>query len=60
MIFTKEEFKKRWDGDADGGGISNDDCVDCAFAWGLLKRPRTMPIEIVIDKVLEAAGCGSD
>jgi hypothetical protein len=53
---TEEEFKKRWESDADGGGITNDDCADCAKAWGLYTTPYIHPMDEVIRKVLRAAG----
>lgn len=53
---TKEEFKARWDSDDNGGGITNDDCADCAKAWGLFATPRIHPMEKVIAAVCKAAG----
>lgn len=35
MIYTKEEFKKLWEADDEGSGITYDDIADCAKAWGL-------------------------
>jgi hypothetical protein len=52
---TKAEFKKRWESDADGGGITFDDIADCAIAWGVTAHPRTKPIDDVRYKVLKAA-----
>lgn len=30
MIMTKEQFKKRWESDDRGGGITFNDVADCA------------------------------
>lgn len=57
MIMTKEEFKKRWESDERGGGITNEDCADCAKAWGLFSKPRIHPIDSVVYAVAKAAGC---
>jgi len=54
---TKEEFKKRWDSDESGGGITYDDIAECAIAWGICSKPRIHPIDLVRDKVLAAANC---
>ena len=56
-IMTKEEFKRRWDSDERGGGITFDDIAECAKAWGLYSKPKTVKIEEVRDAVLQAAGC---
>ena len=53
---TKQEFKERWESNADGGGISLNDVADCAKAWGLAAKPRIMPVDSVLDLVLKAAG----
>jgi hypothetical protein len=55
-VMTKEEFKARWDGDDNGGGISYNDIADCAKAWGLFSRPKTCNIFNVRYQVLKAAG----
>jgi hypothetical protein len=55
-VMTKAEFKKRWESNRKGGGITNDDCADCAKAWGLYSTPRIHPMNEVIAKVLKAAG----
>lgn len=55
MAMTKEEFKKRWESDELGGGICFDDVADCAEAWGLYRRPRTLQIDRVLYSVLKAA-----
>ncbi len=54
-IMTPEEFKKRWESDEFGGGITCDDCADCYTAWGLGDRPRYQQIQSVIDTVLKFA-----
>jgi hypothetical protein len=53
----KEEFKKRWDSDENGGGLTMDDVADCAKEWGLYSRPRTAQIDTVLAAVLAAADC---
>ena len=55
MIFTKEEFKKLWESNADGDGITNDDIADCAKDWGLFNNPRTHHIYKVQLAVLKSA-----
>lgn len=52
---TKAEFKKRWDSNKNGGGITVDDIADCAKEWGLFSKPRINPMQRVIDAVLKAA-----
>ena len=54
---TKDEFRRRWDGDPDGGGITFDDIAECAEEWGLFSRPRCCRIDIVAREVTAAAGC---
>lgn len=54
---TKDEFKKRWESDDNGGGITFNDVADCAQAWGVCSHPKTKPMNDVLKKVLEAAGC---
>lgn len=56
MIMTKEEFRRRWNKDDNGDGITNDDCADCYVCWGLGAHPRTRPIAEVVDAVCKAAG----
>lgn len=56
MAMTKQEFKKRWEKDENGGGITFDDIADCAKAWGLFSIPRTSQIDKVLYAVLKAAG----
>jgi hypothetical protein len=55
-VMTKAEFKRRWDSDDNGGGITMDDVADCAEAWGLCRTPRIRPIDAVLDMVLVSAG----
>lgn len=52
---TKLQFKKRWESNSDGGGITFDDIVDCAQKWGIFARPRIQPIDLVRYRVLLAA-----
>ena len=53
---TKEEFKKRWESNANGGGITVNDCADCYVEWGLGTQPRCKPVKDVIAAVVKAAG----
>ena len=55
MAMTKQEFKARWEGDDDGGGINFDDIAECAKAWGLFRTPRIARIDAVRYQVLKAA-----
>lgn len=57
MVYTKEEFKRLWESDDNGGGITYDDIADCAKDWGLCSTPRLRPISDVVNMVLSAAGC---
>lgn len=54
---TKEEFKKCWESDDRGGGITFEDIADRAKEWGLFNRPRCCDINIVTYEVLKAAKC---
>lgn len=56
-MMTKEEFRRRWDGSPDGGGITFDDIAECAIEWGLFSRPRVYRMEVVANAVTLAAGC---
>ena len=56
MTMTREEFKQRWESNADGGGITFDDLGDCAKAWGLFTTPRIHSVDLVRYRVLVAAG----
>jgi len=53
---TKEEFKTRWEGDLDGGGITYNDIAECAIAWRITSTPKIQPMDEVTYKVLVAAG----
>lgn len=35
MTMTKQEFKVRWESDANGGGITFNDIANCAGSWGV-------------------------
>lgn len=52
---TKEEFKKRWESDDSGGGITFDDVAECYTAWGFGSTPRIKPLNEVTYAVLKAA-----
>jgi len=52
---TKEEFKKRWESNDNGGGITFDDIAECAKKWGISATPRTQQIGAIRYKVLKAA-----
>lgn len=54
---TKEDFKKRWDSDDEGGGITFEDIARVAVEWGLYRRPKTSNMMEVKEAVLRAAGC---
>lgn len=53
---TKEEFKRRWEKDDRGDGITFDDVAECAIAWGLFQTPRVHNISRVTNAVVKAAG----
>ena len=55
MKMTKEEFKRRWEKDEHGDGITFDDVADCAKEWGLCSKPRIHDIHEVLKAVLKAA-----
>ena len=57
MIYPKEVFKRLWDLDDEGGGITFDDVADCAKAWGLYSTPKIYSLGKVRDAVLKAAHC---
>ncbi len=52
----KAEFKRRWELNESGDGITFDDVADCAKKWGLFSRPRIHPPQRVLESVLKAAG----
>jgi len=53
---TREEFRIRWDSNAQGGGITYDEIAECAIAWGINSYPRTAPIELIKKLVVKASG----
>ena len=52
---TKEEFKKKWDSNENGGGITNNDVAQCCIDWGLCSSPYTYPINEIIRLVTSYA-----
>lgn len=55
MVYTKEDFKRLWEANEHGSGITFDDIAECARAWGISSSPRTRPIDEIRYKVLKAA-----
>lgn len=55
-VMTRQEFAERWSSDENGGGITWDDIAECAKAWGLCSKPKTMEMNKVRELVLQAAG----
>ena len=55
MVYTKEEFKRLWEANKYGSGITYDDIADCAKAWGISSDPRTRHIDEIAYSVLKAA-----
>lgn len=55
MTLTKPQFKRLWESDDEGGGLTFDDIADCAKEWGLYPSPRTARIEMVLYSVLDVA-----
>lgn len=55
MIYTKEDFKRLWEANSCGSGITYDDIAECAKAWGISSHPRTRPIDEITYRVLKAA-----
>jgi len=55
MKYTKEEFKRLWESDNNGGGLTFDDVADCAKDWGISQNPRIRPMLVVRYQVLKAA-----
>lgn len=55
MVYTKEEFKRLWEANSAGSGITFDDIAECAIAWGISSHPRTRPIDEITYRVLKAA-----
>jgi len=56
MTMTKKEFKRRWELNSEGDGLTFNDVADCAQEWGLYATPRIHPIDKVTKAVLRAAG----
>lgn len=54
-MMNRAEFKKRWESDDRGGGITFDDIAECAKAWGLYTTPKTCYLPRVTYHVLRAA-----
>ena len=57
MSYTKEQFKKLWDSNDNGGGITYEDIADCAKSWGLFSSPKTNNMNKVKEIVLKSANC---
>lgn len=55
MVYTKEDFKRLWEANSAGSGITYDDIADCAVAWGISYNPRLGPINEIKYRVLKAA-----
>lgn len=56
LAMTRKQFRKRWESDADGGGITYEDIARCAIAWCVSQSPKTLPPPLVRYRVLKAAG----
>lgn len=54
---TKEEFKKRWESDDNGGGITYEDIAKCAIEWGISNKPKTHDMFELTQQIVKAAGC---
>ncbi len=52
---TKEEFKRRWESDENGGGITYEDIATCYVLLGVGIHPKVKPIHTVCYQVLKAA-----
>lgn len=52
---TKEEFKKRWESNDSGGGITFEDIALCYTKWRLGSFPKTKPMFKIRYQVLKAA-----
>lgn len=55
---TRKEFKRRWEKDARGDGITYDEIAECAKEWGILTNPKTKNINEVTYLVLKEAKVG--
>jgi hypothetical protein len=55
MVYTKEQFKRLWESDAYGGGITFDDVADCAVEWRLYRKPKCCDIYKVLYDVCKHA-----
>ena len=55
MAITKKQFKKKWESNDEGGGITFEDIADCAKKWGLFNKPMIHDIYSVRYSVLKAA-----
>lgn len=49
------EFKKRWESDESGGGITFDDIAKCAKKWGIARHPKTCDMNSIRYQVLKFA-----
>jgi len=56
QAMSKEEFKRRWEKDEYGDGITFDDIAECAIAWGITPTPRIRNMWSIRDQVIAAAG----
>ena len=54
-LMTKEEFKKLWEANDTGSGITFDDMATMAIAWGISSRPKTQSMDVIRYKVLKSA-----
>lgn len=53
---TKEEFKKRWESDDNGGGITFEEVAECAINWKISSRPRINSMDLLLYRVLKYVG----
>jgi hypothetical protein len=51
---TKEEFKRRWESDENGGGITYEIIATCYVKWGIGTNPKTKPIHTVRYLIVKA------
>jgi hypothetical protein len=52
---TKDEFKKLWESDDNGGGITYNEIALCAKEWGVIDNPFSADMHDVTLAVLKAA-----